>query len=168
MGSSPRQIPPRSLILCCTCPVSPRDEPALALNPVRGGRRLRGLPAPAAPAVDDGPALWFVTVTVAGQAIDPEDVRQGLERLSLERPFVARARYRADRAEVQYWDESGDAAGAIAQAMRMWGDHQVSALLPDWQVAGLEVVDRMTARRRWRSGDRQHIRVLGEILPMED
>jgi hypothetical protein len=146
-----------------------RDEPALALDPPRVGRRLRGLPAPAEPvqAVEEGPQLWFVTVTVAGQAVEPDEVRRGLERLSLERPFVACARYRADRAEVQYWDESEDAAGAIAQAMRMWGDHELSALLPAWQVVGLEVVDRITARRRWHSGDRQHIRVLGEILPME-
>jgi hypothetical protein len=145
------------------------DEPALALDPSRGRRRLRGLPTPVeqVPEVEEGPQLWFVTVTVAGEAVDPEEVHDGLVRLSLERPFMACARYRGDRAEVQYWDESDDAAGAIAQAMRMWGDHELSALLPAWQVVGLEVVDRMTARRRWRSGDRQHIRVLGEILPME-
>jgi hypothetical protein len=142
-----------------------RDESALA----RSGR-LRGLPRPAQRQAtqDDGPQLWFVTVSVAGDPIEPDQVRLGLERLSIERPFVTGARYRADRAEVRYWEECDDAAGAIAQAMRMWSDHEVTALLPAWQVVGLEVVDRATARRRWRRGDRPHIRVLGEICPMEE
>jgi hypothetical protein len=145
--------------------VPSHDESALAVV----GAALRGLPSSSGGGrwATDGPRLWFVTVTVAGKSIDQDEVRRGLERLSIERPFVAGARYRADRAEVQYWEESPDAAGAIAQAMRMWSDHEVSALLPAWQVVGLEVVDRLTARRRWRCGDRQHIRVLGEIRPME-
>ena len=141
-----------------------REKSALAL----ASPRLRGLPAPEAdPAPLGGPQLWFVTVTVAGAAIDADEVREGLQRLSAERPFVACARYRADRAEVQYWEESEEAAEAIAQAMRMWSDHELSALLPAWQVVGLEVVDQVTARSRGRRGDRQHIRVLGEICPME-
>jgi len=111
--------------------------------------------------------MWFVTVTVAGRAVEPDEVRRGLERLGHERPFMAGARYRGDRAEVQYWEQSPDAAGAVAQALRMWSDHTGSALLPDWQVVGLEVVERAVARTRWGQSDRPHVRVLGEIRPME-
>jgi len=137
----------------------PSDDRALAM----GVRRIGPVPGDEAA---DGP-LWFVTVTVAGGAVEPDEVRRGLERLSLERPFMAGARYRGDRAEVQYWEQSSDAAGAVAQALRMWSDHRGSALLPAWQVVGLEVVERAVARTRWGQADRPHVRVLGEIRPME-
>lgn len=113
------------------------------------------------------PVLWYVTVTVAGPATSPCDVRTALERLSEERPFLVSARYAADRAEVVYWDESDDVTVAAAQALRMWHDHLASAQLPDWRVVGLEVLDRVTARlRRDRCEDR--VRVLGEIRPYDD
>src|SRR4249920_2383262 len=135
----------------CTCPVLPRPDD----NAIAADARHRVAPSP------DGSALWFVTVTVAGRAVDPDEVRRGLQRLSLERPFVAGARYRGDRAEVQYWEQSPDAAGAVAQALRMWSDHEVSALLPAWQVVGLEVVERAVARNRRGRADRAQVRVLG-------
>lgn len=113
------------------------------------------------------PVLWFVTVTVSGPESQACDVREALERLSVERPFVVSARYAADRAEVTYWDESDDIAVAAAQGLRMWSDHASTARLPDWHVVGLEVVDRDTARlRRDRFVDPQ-LRVLGEIRPYE-
>ena len=97
----------------------------------------------------------------------PEDVRRGLERLSAERPFLVSAGYTSTRAEVRYWDESVDVEGALAQALRMWSDHQHSADLPPWRVVGLEVVDRATARRRWRSPAPQPVSTLGEIRALE-
>jgi hypothetical protein len=128
--------------------------------------RASGRPA-LHPLPDARPGLWFVTLTVAGEPVGAEQVRRALERLSLERPFVTGARYCSDRAEVQYWEESEDVGGAIAQAMRMWSDHVVSAVLPAWHVVGLEVVDRQTVRAR--SGRREHhcVHPMGEIRPME-
>jgi hypothetical protein len=113
------------------------------------------------------PVLWYVTVTVAGPATSRSDVREALERLSLERPFVVSARFAEDRAEVVYWDESDDVAVAAAQALRMWHDHHASAKLPDWRVVGLEVLDRVTARLRRDRFDEPQIRVLGEIRPYD-
>ena len=53
---------------------------------------------------------------------------------------------------MRYWDESVDVEGAVAQALRLWRDHEQCARLPPWRVVGLEVVDRDTARRRWTPG----------------
>ena len=113
------------------------------------------------------PALWFVTVTVSGPRLEPQEVREGLERLSQERPFMVSAGYASTRAEVRYWDESVDAEGAIAQALRMWSDHERSAGLPPWRVVGLEVVDRETARRRWNSSSNLPVLNLGEIRALD-
>jgi hypothetical protein len=113
------------------------------------------------------PALWFVTVTVAGAPLPPEQVHRHLETLAHERPFVVSARYRGERAVVRYWDESDDIAVAVAQGLRMWRDHRSSAGLPDWRVVCLEVIDRDTARSRWQVADGPDVTVLGEILPME-
>lgn len=113
------------------------------------------------------PGLWFVTVTVAGEPVEADQVRRALERLSLERPFVTGARYRTDRAEVQYWEESEDVGGAIEQAMRMWSDHAMTAVLPAWGVVGLEVVDRQTVRSRSERTEHAYVHALGEIQPMD-
>ena len=128
---------------------------------------LRRRPRAPLPAVADEPPLWFVTVTVGGDPVEPEEAREALERLSLERPFVVSARYDASRAEVCYWDECEDVQGAITQALRMWSDHSVTAALPDWQVIGLEAVDRDTARWHTAREHEPHVRVLGEIRPFD-
>jgi hypothetical protein len=60
-----------------------------------------------------------------------------------------------------------DIEGAVAQALRMWSEHQTSARLPAWRVVGLEVVDRDTARRRWQEPARVQVGELGEIRPLE-
>ncbi len=113
------------------------------------------------------PALWFVTVNVSGERMSAESVREGLERLSEEQPFLVSAAYASSRAEIRYWDESMDVEGAVAQALRMWADHVTSARLPAWRVVGLEVIDRATARRRWDNQSRVVVSELGEIRPME-
>jgi len=94
------------------------------------------------------PALWHVTLTVAGDPIDPTDLRDALERLAAERPFMVSMRYGLDRAEMRYWDEADDIDDAAALALRLWGDHRASAHLPDWRVVGLEVLDRSTMLAR--------------------
>lgn len=96
--------------------------------------------------------MWHVTVTVFGVQQDPEEVRAALERLSHERPFLLTGRYAADRAEVQYWEEARDVEDAAALALRLWGEHRLTADLPPWRVVGLEVVDRETFRRRTGDG----------------
>jgi hypothetical protein len=113
------------------------------------------------------PTLWFVTVTLGGDPLEPTETRAALERLSIERPFVVSARYGADRAEVRYWDECDDVSVAVGQALRMWSDHAETARLPRWKVVGLEVLDRETARLQWDGADRRRVQVLGEIKPFE-
>ena len=92
--------------------------------------------------------LWHVTLTVGGDAQAPSDVRAAMERLSDERPFMLSGRYAAERAEFSYWEEAGDCADAAALALRLWGEHRVSAGLPAWSVCGLEVLSREEYQRR--------------------
>lgn len=94
------------------------------------------------------PALWHVTLTVAGDPIDSTTLRDALERLAAERPFMVSMRYGLDRAELRYWDEAEDIDDTAALALRLWGDHRASAHLPDWKVVGLEVLDRATMLAR--------------------
>jgi hypothetical protein len=86
--------------------------------------------------------MWHVTLTVGGAAMDSTAVRDALERLAAERPFLLSGRYDVDRAELRYWEEAPDCADACAMALRLWPDHKASAGLPPWQVLALEVVAR--------------------------
>ena len=104
----------------------------------------------AAPGTEAPSMLWFVTVTVAGGVVDAQEIRSGLERLSHEHPFLLSGRYAADRAEVRYWEEAPDAQSVLDLAVGLWQEHRVSAGLPDWEVVGVEVVDRETFHRRGR------------------
>lgn len=144
--------------------MSTYDDDALAtLTPLRGidlGASRRSAPL-------DEPALWFVTITVSGPRVPSETMREGLERLSLEQPFLVSAAYASSRAEITYWDESIDIEVAVSQAIGLWKDHEESAGLPPWTVVGLEVVDRDTARRRWNSEPNLQIAGLGEIRPLD-
>jgi len=92
--------------------------------------------------------MWHVTLTVVGDPVPVEDVREALERLTHERPFLLSARYAADRAQPRYWEEARDLEDAAALALRLWGEHRTTADLPPWRVAGLEVVERSTFQRR--------------------
>ncbi|NAZ87501.1 hypothetical protein [Kineococcus indalonis] len=93
-------------------------------------------------------ALWSVTVTVAGQAVDVAELRPALDRLVGERPFLSSIRYSDTRVEVRYWDEARDVDDAAAMAVRLWPEHRTSAGLPAWDVVGVEVVDRATVEHR--------------------
>jgi hypothetical protein len=94
--------------------------------------------------------FWHVTLTVAGDPVVESEIRLGLERLSHEHPFLLSGRYSTERAEVRYWEEAPDAGTVASLALRLWADHRASALLPDWTVVGVEVVDRDTFHRRGR------------------
>ena len=98
--------------------------------------------------VSETPPMWHVTLTVVGERQESSEVREALERLTHERPFLLSARYAADHAELQYWEEARDLEDAAALALRLWGEHRRTAGLPAWRVAGLEVVDRATFQRR--------------------
>ena len=95
--------------------------------------------------------FWHVTLTVAGEPVPEPEIRVGLERLSQEHPFLLSGRYAVGRAEVRYWEEAPDAGTVASLALRLWADHRASALLPDWHVVGVEVVDRETFRTRGRT-----------------
>ena len=86
--------------------------------------------------------LWHVTVTVAGEAMEPLMVRAALARLSQERPFISALRFNSERAEITYWDEAELIVDAGSLALRLWNEHRESARLPDWEVIGLEIVER--------------------------
>jgi len=92
--------------------------------------------------------MWHVTLTVAGKQEPPSQVFDALTRLSHLHPFLLEARYGADRAELRYWEEAEDMVAATAVASRMWHDHERSAELPDWEVVGLQVLDRQTYLQR--------------------
>src|SRR3954454_21176164 len=92
--------------------------------------------------------LWHVTVTVGGIPQEMPQTHEALVRLHHQRPFIHSLRYAEDRAEVRYWEEAADMVDAASLALRMWTEHRISADLPDWQVVGLEVVDKDTYQRR--------------------
>ncbi len=108
-------------------------------------------PAPSAPE-HDSVTLWHVVLTLAGQPVGAERVRASLERLRAERPFLLSCRYARDHAELRYWEQAEDVGAVTELALRLWGEHQRSARLPDWAVCGLEVLDRQTYQRRTSGG----------------
>jgi hypothetical protein len=85
---------------------------------------------------------------VAGDPFEPAAVLSALERLARERPFFLSGRYDGERAELRYWEEATDCTDACAMALRLWGEHRESALLPPWQVCGVEVFSRDEHMRR--------------------
>lgn len=86
--------------------------------------------------------LWHVTVTVAGEAVEPLVARNALQRLSEQRPFLHSLKYAAELAEIQYWEEAHSLLDASSLALRVWNEHRESAGLPRWEVVGLEVLER--------------------------
>ena len=77
--------------------------------------------------------LWHVTVTVAGDAVEPLIVRNALRRLNEQRPFLHSLKYAAGRAEIQYWEEADTLLDASSLALRVWNEHRESAGLPRWE-----------------------------------
>ncbi len=108
---------------------------------------------PSDEAVDSRPdvrSMWHITLTVAGPSVPSQVIKDALERLSHEHPFLLSGRYAEDRAEVRYWEEATDVAAALRMAVLLWDEHIASAQLPPWRVVGVEVVDRETFHRRGR------------------
>ena len=86
--------------------------------------------------------LWHVSITVAGDQMEPLIVRQALSRLADQRPFLHSLKYAGERAELQYWEEADSLLDAASLALRVWNEHRESAGLPRWEVVGLEVLER--------------------------
>jgi hypothetical protein len=115
------------------------SDPAESASPPPAGRAA-------------APRMWRVRLTVAGQPVPLGQIRAALERLVAERPFLMTARYARDRAEVGYWEEADYLEDAAALALRLWGEHRVTARLPRWQVVGLEVLERQVSLERGDGG----------------
>lgn len=93
---------------------------------------------------DEARRMWHITVLVMGSPKPMDQVRDALERLNLEHPFLLEARYAPDRAEIRYWEEAPDMAMAAQIGSRMWSDHERPAKLPSWEVIDLRVRERET------------------------
>ena len=98
--------------------------------------------------MDEPTRLWHVTVTVAGDAVEPLIVRNALRRLSDQRPFLHSLKYAGGRAELQYWEEAETLLDASSLALRVWNEYRDSAGLPRWEVVGLEVLERTIFQSR--------------------
>jgi hypothetical protein len=108
--------------------------------------------------------LWHVSVTVAGDAVEPLIVRNALRRLSDQRPFLHSLKYAAGRAELQYWEEADTLLDASSLGLRVWNEHRESAGLPRWEVVGLEVLERQVYLSR---GMEYHVIVdLHDVTPL--
>ena len=91
---------------------------------------------------------WHVTVTVAGEPLEPLMARAALQRLSEDRPFLDSVSTTGDSAEIRFWDQGSSMLDVASLAMRLWAEHRESANLPDWEVVGLEVVEKSVHDRR--------------------
>lgn len=98
----------------------------------------------------EGCRLWHVTVTVAGEVVEPLVARNALRRLAEQRPFLHSLKYAAGGAEIQYWEQAESLLDASSLALRVWNEHRDSAGLPRWEVVGLEVLERPVFLSRGR------------------
>jgi hypothetical protein len=98
--------------------------------------------------VDPAGRLWHVTVTVAGDPVEPMLVRSALARLSEQRPFIDSVAFTGASAELQFWDEGDSMFDVASLALRVWTEHRESAGLPSWEVVGLEVLEKSVRDRR--------------------
>ena len=99
---------------------------------------------------------WHVTLTLSGDARGAPHVRGALHRLNEERPFLDSVGSTGTTAELQFWDEGESMLDVASLAMRLWNEHRVSANLPDWEVVGLEILEKKVrcsrqTRRRQRA-----------------
>lgn len=140
-----------------------RHEEATAGATVRELRPATG-PAGPVPEPEQG-RLWHVVLSVAGVVTPLAALRAGLERLAHDHSFFLTARYAADHAEIRYWEQARDLHDAAAIALRLWGEHKVSAKLPPWEIVGLEVVDRATYHQRLTEGFADPPPQLGGVHP---
>jgi len=97
---------------------------------------------------------WHVTLTLSGEPAEPLIVRGALQRLSEERQFLDSVISSGQSAEIQFWDEGENMLDVASLAMRLWTEHRESAKLPDWEVVGLEIVEKDLRESRGALGQR--------------
>ncbi len=161
-GALPGQTPQRRLTSIAGGldeggPVDEPREPVRELAPVAA---VVGAVAEA-----EQPRLWHVVLSVAGKVTPLAELRAGLEQLAHDHSFFLTARYAADHAEIRYWEQARDLHDAAAIALRLWGEHKVTANLPPWEIVGLEVVDRPTYHKRVAEGFGDPAPSLGGVQP---
>jgi hypothetical protein len=98
--------------------------------------------------VDNAVRHWHVTLTLAGEPAEPLVVRGAAQRLRQERPFLDSVVCSGSSIEIQFWDEGETMLDVASLAMRLWTEHRESATLPDWEVVGLEIVEKRLRERR--------------------
>ncbi|MDP9444307.1 MAG: hypothetical protein M3P83_08135 [Actinomycetota bacterium] len=98
--------------------------------------------------MNDDTRLWHVTITVGGAPHESTAVCDALQRLADERPFLHDLRYATTTAEISYWEQADGMLDAASLALRVWREHRDTAGLPQWEVVGLEVLERQTFQRR--------------------
>lgn len=91
---------------------------------------------------------WHVTLTLAGEVVEPLIVRAAMQRLDVERQFLGSVISTSDSVEIQFWDQGENMLDVASLAMRLWHEHRESAKLPDWEVVGLEIVEKSLRDRR--------------------
>ncbi len=91
---------------------------------------------------------WYVTLTLAGAPVEPLLLRRAMTRLGEERPFLDAVHFTSTTAELRFWDQGDSMLDVASLAMRLWNEHRSSANLPDWEVVGLEVVEKTLRQSR--------------------
>jgi len=86
--------------------------------------------------------LWHVTMSVSGASAPPEQLAMALRRLCELDPMNVGARYAADNAELQFWDEGPELRVVAEAAVAWWDGVREDAGLPEWSLTGLEVMER--------------------------
>ena len=97
---------------------------------------------------------WHVTLTLAGEPSEPLIIRGAMQRLNDERQFLDSVISNGHSVEIQFWDEGENMLDVASLAMRLWNEHRESARLPDWEVVGLEIVEKDLRDRRTTLGRR--------------
>jgi hypothetical protein len=97
---------------------------------------------------------WHVTLTLAGDPVEPLIVRAAMQRLSEQHQFLDSVSNTSDSAEIQFWDEGESMLDVASLAMRVWTEHRESANLPRWEVVGLEVLEKHVRDGRTSLGQR--------------
>ena len=98
--------------------------------------------------MDNAVRHWHVTLTLAGGPAEPLVVRGAAQRLREERPFLDSVVCSGSSVEIQFWDEGATMLDVASLAMRLWTEHRESAKLPDWEVVGLEIVEKHLREQR--------------------
>jgi hypothetical protein len=97
---------------------------------------------------------WHVTLTLSGESVEPLIVRAAMQRLHEERQFLDSVVPTGRSVEIQFWDEGENMLDVASLAMRLWNEHRESAKLPDWEVVGLEIVEKDLRDQRGALGRR--------------